>query len=244
VVTRRPEQSEWLCTRLRELGATVVELPLIAVVPPADTAPLDGALRAVGRYDWVIFTSANGVRAVAERARDLGLTPAAWRHQKVASIGPSTTAALREAFAGVEVAVEPATHDAQSVLGELAAHARGSRFLLPTSDRARDALAEGLRAEGAQVDVVVAYRTVAPEGLRDRVFEALRDGADAVTFASPSAVENLMAAAGALVPRVKAAVIGPVTEEACRRAGIEIVAVATPSTAEGLAASLERLFSC
>jgi uroporphyrinogen-III synthase len=93
------------------------------------------------------------------------------------------------------------------------------------------------------VDVVVAYRTVAPAGLREEIIAGLRDGADAVTFASPSAVENLMAAAGELAPRIKAAVIGPVTQEACRRAGIEVDVVAEPATTEGLAAALLRRFA-
>ena len=243
VVTRRPEQSASLCSRLRELGATVVELPLIEIAEPADPAAVDGALRALQRYDWVVFTSANAVRAVARRARALGIGPAEWRARKIASVGPATTAALRESFAGVAIAAEPAVHDALNVLKELAGHARGRRFLLPTSDRAREALAEGLRAAGAAVDVVVAYRTTAPDGLRERALEGLRDGADAVVFASPSAVQNLLAAAGELAPRVKAAVIGPVTEQACRRAGIDVVAVAAPATAEGLADALVRHFS-
>jgi uroporphyrinogen III methyltransferase / synthase len=244
VVTRRPEQSGWLCARLEDTGATVAELPLVELAPPAEMAPLDDALRRLERYDWVVFTSANAVRSVSDRMTDLGLGERALTRRKIASVGPSTTHALRECFPGVAVTLEAAKHDAEALRNELAPGARGSRFLLPTSDRARDVLPAGLRREGATVDVVVAYRTVPPAGLRDRIVEVLRQEADAVTFASPSAVENLVAAAGELVPRVRAAVIGPVTEEACRRAGIEVIVVAVPSTAEGLAASLERLFSC
>jgi uroporphyrinogen-III synthase len=94
------------------------------------------------------------------------------------------------------------------------------------------------------VDVVTAYRTVAPAGLRDQVLDGLRHGADLVTFASPSAVDNLVAAAADVAADVKAAVIGPVTEEACRRAGIEVRVVAEPSTVQGLAAAIERHFTC
>lgn len=244
VVTRRPEQSAWLCTRLEEMGATVIELPLVEVVPPAEMAPLDDALRRLDRYDWAVFTSANAVRAVSERMTDLGVGERGLTRRKIGSVGPATTRALRTCFPGVAVSVEASKHDAETLLAELAAGARGLRFLLPTSDRARDVLPDGLRGAGATVDVVTAYRTVAPAGLRGQVLDGLRQKADLVTFASPSAVENLMAAAGELAPRIRAAVIGPVTEEACRRAGIEIVAVATPSTGEGLVASLERLFSC
>jgi uroporphyrinogen III methyltransferase / synthase len=243
VVTRRPEQSAGLSGRLRELGATVLELPLIEVVPPADMAPLDAAVRGLEGYDWVVFTSANAVRSVSERITDLGLAERTLTRRKVASIGPATTRALRGCFPGLAVSVEATQHDAEILLKELAAAARGLRFLVPTSDRARDVLPAGLRRAGATVDVVKAYRTVAPAGLRERISECLRGGADLVTFASPSAVENFVAAAAEWVPRIRAAVIGPVTEEACRRAGIEVSVVAEPSTAEGLAAALERAAS-
>ena len=243
VVTRRPEQSAGLCDRLEELGATVVELPLIEVAPPAEMAPLDAALRRLDRYHWVVFTSANAVRSLSERITDLGLAERTLMSRKIASVGPSTANALRECFPGIAVAIEAAKHDAESLMKELAAGARGKRFLVPTSDRARDVLPAGLREEGAEVDVVVAYRTVAPADLRERILEGLRSGADIVTFASPSAVHNFAAAAPEWVPRIAAAVIGPVTEEACRGAGIEVKVVAAPASAQGLAEALARHFS-
>ena len=243
VVTRRPEQSAGLCVRLAEMGATVVELPLIEVAPPAEMAPLDGALRGLARYDWVAFTSANAVRSVSERMTDLGLGERALTSRKVASVGPATTRALRECFPDLTVSVEAAQHDAESLLKDLAPGARGLRFLVPTSDRARDVLPAGLREAGAEVDVVVAYRTVAPADTRERVLAGLRAGVDLVTFASPSAVESFVAAAAEWVPRIAAAVIGPVTEEACRRAGIDVKVVASPATAHGLADALARHFA-
>jgi uroporphyrinogen-III synthase len=244
VVTRRPEQSGWLCARLAEMGATVVELPLVEMAPPAEMAPLDDALRRLDRYDWVVLTSANAVRSVSDRMTDLGLGERALTSRKIASVGPSTTRALRHCFPGVAVSVEASKHDAETLGNELADAARGARFLLPTSDRARGLLPDGLREAGAEVDVVVAYRTVAPADVRERVLAGLRASVDLVTFASPSAVENFVAAAPEWVARVAAAVIGPVTAEACRRAGIDVKVVAAPATSEGLAASLERHFSC
>lgn len=240
VVTRRPEQSAWLCARLEAMGATVIEIPLVEVAPPAEMAPLDDALRRLDRYDWAVFTSANAVRAVSERMTDLGIGERGLTRRKIASVGPATTRALRACFPGVAVSVEASKHDAETLLAELAAGARGLRFLLPTSDRARDVMPDGLRGAGATVDVVTAYRTVAPAGLRGQVLDGLRQGADLVTFASPSAVANLMAAAADVAARVKAAVIGPVTEQACRQAGIEVHVVAEPSTGEGLLAAIER----
>jgi len=226
-----------------ELGATVVEVPLIEVAPPEDAAPLDAALRRLDGYDWVVFTSANAVRSVSERITDLGLAERTLMSRKVASVGPSTAHALRECFPGIAVAIEAAKHDAESLMKQLATGAPGKRFLVPTSDRARDVLPAGLREEGAEVDVVVAYRTVAPADLGDRVREGLRGGADLVTFASPSAVHNFVAAVPEWVPRIAAAVIGPVTEEACRQAGIDVKAVADPANAQGLAEALARHFS-
>jgi uroporphyrinogen III methyltransferase/synthase len=243
VVTRRTSQSAWLCARLCELGATAVELPLIEVARPLDMAPLDAALRGLTGYHWVVFTSANAVRSVSDRITDLGIAEATLTSRKIASVGPSTTHALRECFPGVAVSVEPAEHQAGTLLKALAAGARGLRFLLPASDRARDVLAAGLREEGADVDVVVAYRTVAPPDARERVLAGLRGGVDLVTFASPSAVENFVAAAAEWVPRIAAAVIGPVTEQACRRAGIDVKVVASPATAHGLADALVRHFA-
>jgi uroporphyrinogen-III synthase len=206
-------------------------------------APLDGALRQLDRYDWVIFTSGNAARSVSDRITDLGLAERALTRRKIASIGPSTTRALRELFPDLAVSVEAETHDAGSLSRALAAGARGLRFLLPTSDRARDTLPTRLREEGALVDVVAAYRTVSPPGLREQIVGGLRDGVDAVTFASPSAVENFVAAAAEWVPRIKAAVIGPVTEEACRKAGIAVQVVAAPATGQGLADALARHFA-
>lgn len=242
VITRRPEQSGWLCARLVEMGATVIELPLVEVAPPAEMGPLDDALRRLDRYDWAVFTSANAVRSVSERMTDLGIAERGLTRRKIASVGPATTRALRACFPDLAVSVEASKHDAETLLEELAAGARGLRFLLPTSDRARDRLPAGLREAGAEVDVVVAYRTVAPADVRERVVAGLRAGVDLVTFASPSAVENFVAAAPEWVPRIAAAVIGPVTEEACRRAGVAVRVVADPATAQGLAEALVRRF--
>jgi uroporphyrinogen-III synthase len=242
VVTRRPEQSASLSDRLRELGATVVDLPLIEIAPPADTGPLDEALRGLGRYDWAAFTSANAVRSVSDRLTDLSIPERALTSRKIASVGPATTHALRACFPDVAVSVEPARHDAESLSEALSSEAPGRRFFFPTSDRGRDALPQGLRRRGAVVDVVVAYRTLAPPGLRERVLAGLGDGADLVTFASPSAVQNFVAAAAEVVPRTRAAVMGPVTQDACRTAGIEVRVVAERSTALGLAAAIERHF--
>jgi uroporphyrinogen-III synthase len=139
---------------------------------------------------------------------------------------------------------EPASdYRAEGLLAAFAqAEVGGRRFLLPVSDRARDVLADGLAARGAVVERVVAYRTVAPAEAGPALARALAEGVDVVTFASPSAVESFVALAPSGGASVRAAVIGPVTETRAREAGLAVVAVAQPSTAEGLVAALAALW--
>jgi uroporphyrinogen-III synthase len=243
VVTRRPGQNAGLASRLRDLGATIVEIPSIDIVPPEDVAPLDAALRALSGYSWVTFTSANAVRAVAERLSVLELPgPLAASGPQAATVGPSTREAFRGAFPGAPIGLEPeGDFRAAGLLRAFAeAGIRGQRVFLPVSDRARDELAKGLRELGAQVDVVVSYRTVEPEGLRSAVERCLAEGYDLLTFASPSAVSGFVDAAGGAVVGSRAAVIGPTTEEAALAAGLRVVAVAEPKTVEGLVAAVVR----
>jgi uroporphyrinogen III methyltransferase/synthase len=239
IVTRRPEQSARLAGELRTRGAMVVEVPLIEVAPPEDGAPLAAAVAAVAGYDWIVFTSANAVRAVAAGGVASDSLP------RIASVGPATSEMIREAFPSHAIDREPPSDfRAEGLLAAFAdAEVAGHRFLLPVSDRAREVLADGLAARGGLVDRVVAYRTVTPAEAGPVLSRALAEGVDVVTFASPSAVESFVTLApngGAGAP---AAVIGPVTEARARAAGLEILAVAQPSTAEGLVAVLARLWS-
>jgi uroporphyrinogen III methyltransferase/synthase len=246
LVTRRPEQSAELREGLAALGALVTELPAIEIAPPEDVTPLDQALLSLHRYDWVVFTSANAVNAVAERMNALGLQEGRLSGgTSVASVGSSTTEAIRDRFPATEVALHPSGgFRAEGLIEAFRARGiRGQRFLLPVSDRARDALARALVAEGGDVEAVIAYRTMAPEGLRDRLREVLSAGVDLATFASPSAVENLAVAAGAAARGLPAAVIGPVTEAAARAAGLDVQVTADPSTAAGLLDAILRHFT-
>lgn len=237
VVTRRPEQSATLADGLRAHGAVVLEIPLIAIAPPEDCRDLDEALRRLGDYDWIAFTSANAVQAVTDRLRALSLP---LRLPKVASVGPSTSQALIARLPGVAIDRQPAQdYRAEGLLAAFGdVVVSGRRFLLPLSDRARDVLAEGLSAKGARVDRIVAYRTVAARESAPALLRALAEGIDAVTFASPSSVDSFVALAPAA--GVKAAVIGPVTEARAQRLGFDIVTVAQPATAEGLVDALVR----
>ncbi len=242
VITRRAGQSSALAELLEERGATVVEVPAIEIAAPAATA-LDAALRSLERYQWVVFTSANAVHAVEGRIAALGSPRSLTRlGPKLASVGAATTAALRSAFPADPVALEPtggfrAAALAEAFSGEEMADAR---VLLPCSSRARDELPRALRALGAEVDVVVAYETVEPADLRQKVSRCLDEGFDLVAFASPSAVLAFASAAGARARGLPAVVIGPTTAAAAQAEGFAVKAVADPATAEGLVRAAEE----
>ncbi|HVR69587.1 MAG TPA: uroporphyrinogen-III synthase [Vicinamibacteria bacterium] len=241
VVTRRPEQAGSLAAGLSALGAEVHEVPLVEMAAPSDPGPLWRAVAEIAAYDWVAFTSANAVGALADALERAGraLPPGC----RVASVGPSTSGAVRERL-GTGPALTPASDYRATGLVRAfdAVDLTGRRVLWPISDRARDALADGLRARGALVDAVVAYRTVAAAGAADALAGALRVGADLITLASPSAVEALVSALGVQARQRPVAVIGPVTGHAARAAGLDVKVVAAPATAEGLVAAIRRHF--
>ena len=246
LVTRRPEQSRALTSRLREAGAEVVELPLIEIQPAEDSAALDAALARLHAYDWLVFTSANAVRALADRLKALGLAQASvGQATAVASVGPATSEAFREAFPKGRVSLEPAAeHRAEALLAAFRSRGvTGERFLLPVSDRGRRVLADGLREAGARVDAITAYRTRPAPDLPARLPAILKKGLDIAVFASPSAVASFVAAAGPPAHAFPAAVIGPVTREAAEAAGLDVRVVAGVSSAEGLLAALAAYFA-
>jgi uroporphyrinogen III methyltransferase/synthase len=224
LVTRQPEQSGGLTEALTREGATVVEVPLIETAPPEDPSALRAVVDRLADYSWLVFTSANAVRAVAT---ELGGRPIP-AGPLIAAVGPSTAEAVTDSFAGVTVALMPAADfHAEGLLAALAAHDLvGARILIPASARARDTLAAGLRARGAWVSVVTAYRTLTPADAPARLAAALAAGVDVVTLASPSAVEGFVASCPRGLTRPPALVIGPVTEGAARKAGLVVAGVA------------------
>ena len=237
LVTRRKEQSGGLAALLREAGAEVLEAPAIAIAPPEDRGPLDAALLRLAEFDWVAFTSANAVRAVAGRLP----APAHW--PKLASVGPATTHAIEEALGRAPDLVPDGDFRAEGLARALtAAGVAGKRILLPLSYRARDSLEAALVAAGARLERVVAYRTLAPAGAAEALRAALARGFDLALFASPSAVENVSAILGDGARGLPAGVIGPVTRDAALAAGLSVRVEAEPSTAEGLVAALARHF--
>lgn len=239
VVTRSEHQAEGLVQRLRAEGAEVALLPLLALVPPADPRPLERAASELALYDWVVFTSANAVEAFMPLAG--GAVPMSVR---VAVVGPATAAALRAH--AIEPHLEARKSEAEGLMESLAPHvANGGRVLLPQAADARPALAEGLKAAGAEVACVVAYDKHLPPEATARA-EALftRNAIGWVTFTSPRIVRHFAELFGASWDdrrlEVQAASIGRITTAELLRQEVErIVEAAAPGDAELVQAIVE-----
>lgn len=250
LVTRPAEQAGSLIEVLRDAGADAVSMPAIAIEPPEDSAPLRAAVEGTGRYDWVIFTSANGVKAFFRELRAQGGDARRFGKARVAAIGPATAERLRAH--GIEPDVVPDEFRGEAVAERLIAmHPDGMgavRVLLARAAVARDALPELLRAAGARVDVVAAYRSVPCGGAAAASVREMIERGDVhvATFTSPSTVESTLAALGdgaaALLSRLTLASIGPVTTEAAVRHGLDVAVTATHYTSAGLVAALEQYF--
>jgi uroporphyrinogen III methyltransferase / synthase len=233
LVTRPAEQASDLIARLRALGATPVLCPTIQIAPPESFDSLDRAIAELAAYDWVIFTSVNGVRFFLERLTALGYdAPQSFAGLRIAAIGPATAQALSEQ--GLVPSFVPARFVAEGILEEIGDVA-GQRILLPRADIARKALVEGLRARGAAVDEVTAYRTVAAEA------DLPVDRVDLITFTSPSTVRNFVAlfdsstrSLADFLTGARVACIGPITAQAARAEGFDVHIEAQEHTVDGL----------
>ena len=234
VVTRAREQASELSARLTALGATVLEVPAIMI------SPLDFTVPDLSEFEWVIFTSVNGVDAFFER----GLEPAeldarALAPVRIAVIGPGTAAAL--AKRGVRADLVPERSVAESLLDALPPGT--GRVLIPRAEEARYVLPAGLRAKGYDVELLTVYRTE-PAPADPAVVAYLRDGAvDGITFASASTVRNFCDAIGEPLPEPHPAVIsiGPVTTVQAQAEGLRVDAEADPHTIDGLIEAVVRV---
>lgn len=247
MVTRPREQLTELTEGLRNRGAEVVEAPVIRIEPPLDKAPLDHAIQHLAEYDWIVFTSANGVRSLGARMRELGEEPGAIGQAKLAAIGPATAASLEAE--GLKVDIVPERFIAEEVFAALERFGPlgGCRLLLPRADIAREALPNLLRAAGASVDVVVAYRTVSVREELASAMQLISDGQiDVVTFTSGSTVRSFVAGMTEKVQlrsKFVSASIGPITSQALRDAGLEPRIEAAVYNVDGLIEAIERYFS-
>jgi uroporphyrinogen-III synthase len=248
LVTRARHQAGQLSAQLIELGAEVIEIPAIEILPPESWEPLDRALRNAQQYQWLIVTSANTVKSIAERLAALGLPASHLGHLKIAAVGPATTRALAEA--GLSVAITPKEYVAESLVSAIGDHVRGCRVLIARAAVARDVIPDALGAAGVQVDVVDAYRNIIPESSIHRIAEVFAPGHPpprAATFTSSSTVTNffhLLRAAGLERPQPMLAIsIGPITSQTLRDHGWDPGAEADPHNIPGLIGAIVRTLS-
>ncbi|MBI5686008.1 MAG: uroporphyrinogen-III C-methyltransferase [Verrucomicrobia bacterium] len=247
VVTRTREQASELSRRLQDLGAEALEIPTIKIMPPKSPKILCEAIEGIGEYDWLVFTSPNGVehffRAFFEVYNDIREIGAV----KIAAIGPATAARVEEFH--LQVDLQPKEFVAEAVLEAFKKECdvENLRFLLPRADLARDALPEGLEALGAIVDNVECYRTV-PETADEsgNVARLLAEGADVITFTSSSTVENFcnlvdLRALLAKFPAMKLASIGPITSETIRKRGFTVDVESVQHDISGLTGAVKTL---
>jgi uroporphyrinogen-III synthase len=238
LVGRARHQASALANELRKLGATVIQIPFIEIRKPRSFKGLDSALTNLATYDWLILTSVNGVEALWERIATLRLTKAAIQHLQVAAIGPATRKAIEQR--GRKVNVVPKEYVAESVVRSLRQRVQGKRVLLVRAKIARDVIPRELRKAGAEVDVVEAYETIAPQPSRARLRSLLQDPRrrpHLVTFTSSSTVRNFAALLGAnkaSIQGVGLASIGPVTSSTLRELGLRVDVEAAEFTIPGL----------
>lgn len=231
LVTRPRAQAADLCDKLIGLGAQPIVFPTIEIAPLEDTSKLDQVISELAKYQWIIFTSANGVKAFWDRGgASLKLVPT----QHLAAIGPATAQALTQRH--VKANLIPEEYIAEAIV-ESIGDVSGQCILLPRADIAREALAIELRRRGAIVDEVAAYRTLPaepdPEGLAE-----LKCGVDVITFTSSSTVRNFVALVGKDTGKAIIACIGPITLQTAFECGFSVDVMATEYTVDGLVQAL------
>jgi uroporphyrinogen-III synthase len=240
LVTRPRTQAGSFTSLLAARGARVVEVPTIELVP-LDPGLLDAAIRRIHDYDWLIFTSVNGVEIFFRRLpAEVALPP-------ICCIGPATS--RRVLSKGRKVALEPRLYQAEGIIDALqqacGGRLEGLRFLLPRAKVARELLPSQLESLGATVDVIPVYETTAPPDARQRLRQVLEETPpDLVTFTSSSTVRNFFELAGDCLEmeNLRCAVIGPITGDTVREYGGQVVCMPERATVPDLVEAIESYF--
>ncbi|PYK50138.1 MAG: uroporphyrinogen-III C-methyltransferase [Verrucomicrobia bacterium] len=244
VVTRTRKQASVLSNKLRALGAHVIELPTIRTEPPSDLREFAELVQEAHMYDWVVFTSANGVDAffdvffkLYDDAREIG-------GARVAAIGPATAQRVKDFHLHVDL--QPEEFVAEAVVKEFKKQEsiENLRLLLVRAEKARDVLPKELSGAGAIVDEAFAYRTVLEtrdtSGARRQLAQ---EGADLITFTSSSTVENFLALGLPWPKGMRIASIGPVTSKTARDQGLKVDVEARRHDIDGLVQAIRELFA-
>ena len=241
VITRPQRQVDDLARLLAAQGASPLAFPTISILPPSDWSDLDRAIGQLESYQWLIFTSTNGVHFFFERLREKGRDVRDLKGIKICCIGPATARQIENR--GIRVDLVPDEFIAEGILKSFASiNISGQRILIPRACRARDILPENLKKQGAAVDVATTYQTINSGRKKDELAKLIDAGeVDIITFTSSSTVTNfveIMGADYALPPNIKIACIGPVTAATAKKAGFQIDISREEYTMEGLVQSL------
>jgi uroporphyrinogen III methyltransferase/synthase len=254
VITRARAQAGEFAAQLEAYGARVVSCPTIEIVEPESFAPLDDAIQNLYGYDWLIFTSVNGVDFFLRRFNQLGHEVSELDECKVCAIGEATAERLREA--SIHVDLVPEEFKAEGVFYALerfcggAEALGGQNFLIPRAAQARDFLPRALEGAGARVDVVPVYRTVAPRDTQKRRVEALLagGGVDCITFTSSSTVRNFAELFDTgdlshILKGVSIACIGDITASTAAEFGLRTHIQPAEFTTEALARAIADFYA-
>ena len=243
VITRARAQASSLVSKLSGLGAQCIEIPTIKIVPPEDVTPLKQSIENIKNYDWLVFTSVNGVKFFFDTLFDMRKDVRTLGHLKFACIGPVTKERLQDY--GIISDILPETYRAESVIKAFSnIELKNRNILLPRAKKARTILPEELTQMGAKVDEVIAYETLLDIDKKEELITLLQNSKiDAVTFTSSSTVSNFISLLDSkdsrkLLKNVVTASIGPITSETARSLDIEPEIEAGEYTIQGLVDSL------
>ncbi len=250
VVTRAREQASDFLAGLSELGAECIEFPTIQIIPPSTWKDMDQGIQSLEKYQWVLFTSVNGVKFFFERLETLGKDVRDLKGIELGAIGPKTAQAIRDK--GIRPDLVPDEYRAEAVVEAFKKREfKGIKVLMPRAAEAREVLPRELGKMGAVVDVVEAYRTVMPNGEKDRLVEMFEKGEiHMVTFTSSSTVSNFMEMfdehGGPLqrwMGEVAIACIGPITAKTAEEKGLSVSLVPSEYTIEALTGEIVKYFT-
>lgn len=233
-----------MTTALEDLGANCIEAPAIKITTPDDDfASLDKAIAKIGEYEWIIFTSTNGVDRFFARLNEKGLDVRSLRDAKIAAIGTATASKLKNY--GIIADKVPTMFMAEGILNVLKDDIKeGTKVLIPRAQKAREALPIGLRQLGAVVDVAETYTTKMADTNKEEIKALLKEHkVDMVTFTSSSTVENLLKLIDedkSLLDNVAKASIGPITANTCKKHGLTVDVEADVYTIDGLVAKIKN----
>ncbi len=248
IITRSREQASELTKPLETLGAHVLECPTIEFTAPQDWSAVDQACSELNQYEWILFSSTNGVTAFFDRLNTLGFDLRSLAACRLAAVGSMTESALN--LRGLKVDLVPKDYTSDAMAQAMGKESlAGKAILFPRAEEGREQILDVLRGVGAKVNTVTVYRTVSPKYAHEFIHEIfLETIPDLLTFASSATVKNFVNLFKNTpdydqIQKIPATVIGPVTRQTAEEYGLNVVAMADPHTIAGLVSAVQRVFN-